>query len=34
MNRQDFDGMVDLVVDLLMQLDQKTVTALRDFAPQ
>jgi len=32
-NRQDFDQMVDLVVALLMQLDQKTVTAVRDFTP-
>ncbi len=33
-NRQDFDQTVDLVVALLMHLDQKTVAALRDFAPQ
>ena len=33
-NRQDFDQMVDLVVALLMQLDQKTVADLRDFTPQ
>jgi endoglucanase len=33
-NRHDFDQMVDLVVALLIQLDQKTVTDLRDFAPQ
>ncbi|MBW4040442.1 MAG: M42 family metallopeptidase [Acidobacteria bacterium] len=32
-NRQDFDGMVDLVVDVLMHLDQKTVDQLRDFTP-
>ena len=32
-NRQDFDQMVDLVVALLMQLDQKTVGDLRDFTP-
>lgn len=32
-NRQDFDQMVDLVVALLMQLDQKTVADLRDFTP-
>ena len=32
-NRQDFDEMVDLVVALLMQLDQKTVADLRDFTP-
>ncbi len=34
MNRGDFDGMVDLVVALLVQLDQKTVDELRDFTPQ
>jgi endoglucanase len=33
-NRQDFDQTVDLVVALLTHLDQKTVAALRDFAPQ
>ena len=33
-NRGDFDGMVDLVVALLMQMDQKTVDGLRDFTPQ
>ena len=33
-NRQDFDQMVDLVVALLQQLDQKTVNDLRDFTPQ
>lgn len=33
-NRQDFDQMVDLVVALLVQLDQKTVADLRDFTPQ
>jgi putative aminopeptidase FrvX len=33
-NRQDFDETVDLVVALLTHLDQATVTALRDFAPQ
>jgi putative aminopeptidase FrvX len=33
-NRQDFDQMVDLVVAMLMQMDQKTVAALRDFTPQ
>jgi endoglucanase len=32
-NRQDFDQMVDLVVAMLMQLDAKTVSELRDFAP-
>jgi putative aminopeptidase FrvX len=32
-NRQDFDQMVDLVVAMLMQLDAKTVSQLRDFAP-
>ena len=33
-NRGDFDSMVDLVVALLVQLDQKTVDGLRDFSPQ
>ena len=33
-NRGDFDQMVDLVVALLVQLDQKTVDELRDFTPQ
>ena len=33
-NRGDFDQMVDLVVDLLLKLDRKTVDALRDFTPQ
>ncbi len=33
-NRGDFDQMVDLVVALLVQLDQKTVDGLRDFTPQ
>ena len=32
-NRQDFDQMVELVVAMLMQLDEKTVAQLRDFAP-
>jgi endoglucanase len=32
-NRQDFDQMVDLVVAMLMQLDAKTVSELRDFTP-
>ncbi len=32
-NRRDFDQMVDLVVDLLVKLDAKTVEELRDFAP-
>ena len=34
MNRRDFDQMVDLVVNLLTQLDQKTVSELRDFTPK
>jgi endoglucanase len=34
MNRRDFDQMVELVVQLLTQLDQKTVGQLRDFTPQ
>ena len=33
-NRGDFDQMVDLVVALLVQLDQKTVDDLRSFTPQ
>ena len=32
-NRQDFDRTVDLMVALLTRLDQKTVDAIRDFAP-
>ena len=32
-NRKDFDRMVDLVVDLLVRMDAKTVEGLRDFAP-
>ncbi len=32
-NRKDFDRMVDLVVDLLVTMDAKTVEGLRDFAP-
>lgn len=32
-NRQDFDQMVELVVAMLMQLDARTVSQLRDFAP-
>ncbi len=32
-NRKDFDEMVDLVVDLLVRMDAKTVEGLRDFAP-
>ncbi len=32
-NRKDFDGMVDLVVDLLVKMDARTVEGLRDFAP-
>jgi putative aminopeptidase FrvX len=33
MNRKDFDRMVDLLVDLLVRMDAKTVEALRDFTP-
>ncbi len=33
MNRQDFDQLVDLVVAMLVQMDAKTVTELRDFTP-
>ena len=32
-NRKDFDRTVDLVVDLLVKMDAKTVGELRDFAP-
>ncbi len=32
-NRKDFDRMVDLVVDLLVKMDARTVEGLRDFAP-
>lgn len=32
-NRGDFDKTVDLMVDLLQHLDQKTVDAIRDFTP-
>jgi putative aminopeptidase FrvX len=34
MNRRDFDQMVELVVSLLSQLDQKAVDELRDFTPK
>ena len=33
-NRQDFDRMVDLVVDMLTHLDQNKVDELRDFTPK
>jgi endoglucanase len=33
-NRQDFDQMVNLVVDMLTHLDQAAVNELRDFAPK
>jgi endoglucanase len=33
-NRQDFDHMVDLLVDLLTHMDQAEVNELRDFAPR
>jgi endoglucanase len=33
-NRQDFDQMVNLVVDMLTHLDQAEVNELRDFAPK
>ncbi len=33
-NRQDFDRTVDLMVDVLSKLDQKTVDEIRDFSPQ
>jgi putative aminopeptidase FrvX len=32
-NRQDFDRMVDLMVDVLTHLDPKQVDAIRDFTP-
>lgn len=32
-NRRDFDRTVDLVVELLVRMDAKTVEGLRDFAP-
>ncbi len=32
-NRKDFDGMVDLVVEMLVRMDARTVERLRDFAP-
>ncbi len=32
-NRGDFDKTVDLLVDLLQRLDQKTVDSIRDFTP-
>jgi endoglucanase len=33
LNRKDFDQLVDLIVDLLLRLDAKTVADLRDFTP-
>jgi endoglucanase len=33
-NRGDFDKTVELMVDVLQKLDQKTVDAVRDFAPE
>ncbi|MBV9307934.1 MAG: M42 family peptidase, partial [Acidobacteriaceae bacterium] len=33
MNRRDFDGLVDLLTKLLIQLDAKTVAAIREFTP-
>lgn len=33
LNRKDFDQLVDLIVDLLVRLDAKTVAELRDFTP-
>jgi len=32
-NRKDFDRTVDLVVEMLVRMDAKTVEGLRDFAP-
>ena len=34
MNRRDFDETVNLVTDMLLSLDQKTVDALRDWTPR
>lgn len=34
LNRHDFDELVDLLTNLLVSLDQKTVDQIRDFAPQ
>jgi endoglucanase len=34
MNRKDFDHTVDLLVEVLMKLDAKTVADLRDFTPK
>jgi endoglucanase len=33
-NRQDFDRMVDLLVDMLVHLDEHEVNELRDFTPK
>ena len=33
LNRKDFDNLVDLVTDILVALDQQTVTQIRNFAP-
>lgn len=34
LNRHDFDQLVDLLTNMLVNLDQKTVDQIRDFAPQ
>lgn len=34
LNRRDFDGLVDLLTNLLVELDAQTVAQIRDFAPQ
>ena len=34
MNRNDFDGLVKILVDVLQHLDATTVARLRDFAPE
>lgn len=34
LNRRDFDELVDLLTNLLVSLDQKTVDEIRDFTPQ
>ncbi|HEY1498044.1 MAG TPA: M20/M25/M40 family metallo-hydrolase [Acidobacteriaceae bacterium] len=34
LNREDFDRLVDLLTDMLVHLDQPTVTRIRDFSPR
>jgi hypothetical protein len=33
MDRKDFDGTVDLVVDMIRKLDAAEVARIRDFTP-